>query len=471
MFLNNSTKVIEALLSEKFIESKNEKEAHLISKFEQLKQVREDGRDMLLRTIELSSSLGNIQVDIQYLINEIEEIMKKLGLQSETNLAFVEQTSASMEEINRSVEEHVQHVDEIIKNIDNIIGNNKKSIDSVKQMGKVCGAVTESNHLVNENLIRLLEKVEGIANVVQIIEEIADQTNLLALNASIEAARSGEAGKGFAVVAEEIRKLAENTKTSLQEFKVFTKEIQVESGKSLKSLEQANTVMQEIPQVTGMIKKSVEDNHKSIQIIKSEMDRFMASFEEINTSSGEISSAMDHLSQETENIVEVIDELSTDMHKLEEINKEIYELDDNFLHQNNRYYQKFIDNHNEVSQEELKGILNTAKKQHDFWMNTLEEALQAFKVIPLQMNKDRCSFGHFYNSLIIRDDRLSSLWNSIDENHKELHDAGKETLQYINQGNEQLATQSFQKAKSNSEKVFQIMDEIIDILEKEKWVS
>jgi methyl-accepting chemotaxis protein len=55
--------------------------------------------------------------------------------------------------------------------------------------------------------------------------DITSQTNLLALNAAIEAARAGEAGKGFAVVAEEIRNLAEGSKTSVSRIQEVTDEI------------------------------------------------------------------------------------------------------------------------------------------------------------------------------------------------------------------------------------------------------
>ena len=97
----------------------------------------------------------------------------------------------------------------------------------------------------NEVVESLVSKSKDIAQVINIIQEIAFQTNILSLNAAVEAATAGEAGKGFAVVAQEVRNLASRSADAAKQIKDVVTTIQKETEKIKESSDTVTSVISE----------------------------------------------------------------------------------------------------------------------------------------------------------------------------------------------------------------------------------
>src|SRR5574344_255253 len=97
----------------------------------------------------------------------------------------------------------------------------------------------------NEVVESLVSKSKDIAQVINIIQEIAFQTNILSLNAAVEAATAGEAGEGFAVVAQEVRNLASRSADAAKQIKDVVTTIQKETEKIKESSDSVTNVVNE----------------------------------------------------------------------------------------------------------------------------------------------------------------------------------------------------------------------------------
>lgn len=134
---------------------------------------------------------------------------------------------------------------------------------AIEELAASATSIHTNEKELNREITQVTQLLDEINEISSFIKDIADETKMLGLNAAIEAARAGEAGKGFGVVAEEIRKLSEESKSTVPKIKQLTDRIQktieetcVRSQSSLESSEEQAAATEEITasveQITSM---------------------------------------------------------------------------------------------------------------------------------------------------------------------------------------------------------------------------
>ncbi|MBB6218784.1 methyl-accepting chemotaxis protein [Anaerosolibacter carboniphilus] len=224
---------------------------------------RKDEIGALAKSVDIMSK--SIRALVQDVIHEVASVKENITISSQNLMELssqVEEVSATTEELSAGMEETAASAEEMsatsveIENaVESVAIKAQDGSQIVEEISKRAQALKENaiasqktaqniRYNIDKDIRLAIEQsnaVQKINVLTESILEITDQTNLLALNAAIEAARAGEAGKGFAVVAEEIRKLAENSKNTVNEIQDVTKLVVTSVERLAESSERALT--------------------------------------------------------------------------------------------------------------------------------------------------------------------------------------------------------------------------------------
>jgi len=274
-----------------------------------------------------TSSFSEIAAKMEFVSDGISSLVYEVANGA---VHQAEETEKSVYTLNSNIEKINKITSEQTEGKNNLEGAVTELENSFEQTEKVAGMILNVKNnfaQVNKDGVKLSEQVNEILSIVTTVATVADQTNLLALNAAIEAARAGEAGRGFAVVSDEIRKLAENTKSAVKvindSLMLFTGQVSglvgqindqfaqlEESNKTLEDVLNGNrNSTKQIVTVTNLIANLVQqlfNETEKLSSINENMHSLAAIAEENSASSEEMSSNVSEYSDKIKDLTQNI---------------------------------------------------------------------------------------------------------------------------------------------------------------------
>lgn len=238
------------------------------------------------------------------------------------SVANSQNQSAAVKEIVSTMQDSTELANNIGEKIKIVTGLAEQSRDAVISGNKALqNNVEELQNIKNTNMLtidgikELNTKINGIWDIISIINNVADKTKIIAFNAELEASNSGEAGKNFHVVATEIRRLSDNIIDSIKEIKEIITEIQKAS----------DTLIQDSEKGTVQIDSGCESAKK----LESEFESIMQSSITTADSSNQILSNVEQLTSASEQIFITLQEIAKGIESFSQNTSSIYASSEN----------------------------------------------------------------------------------------------------------------------------------------------
>jgi len=215
--------------------------------------------DLTLRAKATNDSFGNVAEALNSMLDNFTQVLERaskaagdVSTSANEILVASEQMASGATQQDQEITNTSSAVEELTVSMKQVSNNAEASAEAARRALEAAEQGNRSVRDTLEGMQRIRASVQAtakrikslgdrsleISEIINVINDITEQTNLLALNAAIEAARAGEAGRGFAVVADEVRRLAEHSRSATKDIAALIKAIQAETSEAVVVMEE-----------------------------------------------------------------------------------------------------------------------------------------------------------------------------------------------------------------------------------------
>lgn len=416
--------------------------------------------------LDILSDLSSFDVGMNHISHQLMDFAEEMDSLSQSNLAIVQQTTASMNQVNHSIDITSETLNNLAEESGMLAQKNDESISLLMEVQKLKENVVQNTGTMSINIQQLIELATEVGKIVDSVKLIADQTNLLALNAAIEAARAGENGRGFAVVAQEIRKLADDTKKNLEGMQQFVNSIYTAAQNGKESLDKTLNSTEQMSEKIETVSETVARNVEMLKSVITNVEEINASMQEIRTAADEINQAMESSSSDAERLSQMTQSIHNEATQSVEFAKKISILDNRLSEIVTKMFDGLNSSIHAVTNEELLEVIKKAREAHRKWLEGLKKILVEMRSYPLQTNSRKCAFGHFYHAIKINHPEIIEEWRKIDAIHHEFHNMGDKVISAVKRNQKNEAHDFYNKALDLSKQMLTVLEEVEKKIEK-----